>query len=172
MADAGDMTDPQTQDRRIELADGRTLSYVDQGDPEGTPLLYFHGGPGLSRLRTVEHEAAAACGPRLLAPHRPGYQGSDPRPGRRIADWPDTIAEFADRLDLDRFVVVGFSNGGAHALACACKLGDRLLGAGIASGFAPFHGPPGTKGMGRERRLLCGTGRRAPWALRPPLGPS
>jgi hypothetical protein len=35
--------------KTIQLSDGRTLAYLDIGDPEGRPLFYFHGGPG-SRL--------------------------------------------------------------------------------------------------------------------------
>ena len=36
-------------DRVIDLADGRSLGVSTYGDPQGTPVLLFHGTPG-SRL--------------------------------------------------------------------------------------------------------------------------
>jgi pimeloyl-ACP methyl ester carboxylesterase len=41
-------------------------------------------------------------------------------------DWPQDIVAFADSLAIERFAVVGFSAGGAYALACAYKIPDRL----------------------------------------------
>ncbi len=38
-----------TNDRLLELDDGRTVGYATWGDPEGTPVFIGHGTPG-SRL--------------------------------------------------------------------------------------------------------------------------
>jgi hypothetical protein len=38
--------------KTIQLSDGRTLAFLDTGDPEGHPLFSFHGGPG-SRLEEL-----------------------------------------------------------------------------------------------------------------------
>lgn len=32
--------------KTIQLSDGRTLAYLESGDPNGQPVFYFHGGPG------------------------------------------------------------------------------------------------------------------------------
>jgi pimeloyl-ACP methyl ester carboxylesterase len=44
----------------------------------------------------------------------------------------------ADALGIDRFAVMGHSGGGSHALACAALLGERVMGAVVVSGMAPF----------------------------------
>ena len=44
------MTAPRI-DTRIRIADGRRLAFAEYGDPEGKPIMPFHGLPG-SRLNT------------------------------------------------------------------------------------------------------------------------
>ncbi|MES0037433.1 alpha/beta hydrolase [Mesorhizobium sp. M0046] len=80
------------------------------------------------------HEAAERAGVRVLAIDRPGVGLSSFASGRRLLDWPDDVSVLADELGADRFSVVGFSGGGPFALACACKIPDRLAGCGIVSG--------------------------------------
>lgn len=41
-------------------------------------------------------------------------------------DWPDDVADLADELELDRFVVLGGSGGGPFAAACAFRIPARL----------------------------------------------
>jgi hypothetical protein len=41
--------------KTIQLSDGRTLAYLETGDPEGRPVFHFHGGPG-SRLELDDLE--------------------------------------------------------------------------------------------------------------------
>ena len=45
-------------DKTIRLPDGRHLGYAEYGDPEGVPLLFFHGTPG-SRLQLKGFDAPA-----------------------------------------------------------------------------------------------------------------
>jgi len=78
-------------------------------------------------------------GVRLITYDRPGYGRSRPRPGRSVADAADDVGMIADRLELDRFAVIGRSGGGPHALACAALLPeDRVVGAASLGGLAPF----------------------------------
>ena len=56
---------------------------------------------------------------RLVGVDRPGMGRSSFKLRRRFLDWPDEVAELADRLGLNRFAVVGFSGGGPYAAACA-----------------------------------------------------
>ena len=41
--------------KTIQLSGGRTLAYLDIGDPEGRPVFYFHGSPG-SRLEGLMYD--------------------------------------------------------------------------------------------------------------------
>jgi pimeloyl-ACP methyl ester carboxylesterase len=64
-------------------------------------------------------EPATEHGLRLIGIDRPGMGLSQYQPRLRVRDWPRYVAEFADRLGIDSFAVVGFSGGGPFALACA-----------------------------------------------------
>lgn len=111
--------------------------------PDGTPILYFHGSPSSASERRLFGTDAdfAASGVRLIAVDRPGSAGSGFQRDRRILDWPADVAEFAARLGLDRFAVLGYSGGGPYALACALGLPDRLTAVATVSGTAPFDVP-------------------------------
>jgi hypothetical protein len=63
--------------KTIQLSDGRTLAYLDSGDPEGHPVFYFHGSPG-SRLEGLMYdELNQQLGIRMIVLDRPGYGLSD-----------------------------------------------------------------------------------------------
>src|SRR5258708_28877335 len=67
-------------DKTIRLSDGRQLGYAEYGDPEGMPLLYFHGTLG-SRLEPSHLDPLFRdLGVRVVAPERPGYGLSDVHP--------------------------------------------------------------------------------------------
>jgi pimeloyl-ACP methyl ester carboxylesterase len=98
---------------------GRDVGYTDYGPRDGAPVLWCHGGPG-SRLEPAAMAPSAAdAGFRLIGIDRPGYGRSTPRPGRSIADWVADGLSVADALDVERFVAVGCSTGGAYSLALA-----------------------------------------------------
>ena len=115
-----------TPARLLPLRDGRFLCIAECGDPDGRPVFYFHGAPG-SRVGGLAFDTAAReHGIRLLVPDRPGMGFSDPRPGRRVVDWAEDVADAADALGLQDFGVFGASGGGPYALAVAHELSDRV----------------------------------------------
>jgi pimeloyl-ACP methyl ester carboxylesterase len=95
---------------------------------------------------------AAVRGLRIVLAARPGYEGSTPRPGRRVADVAGDIAEVLNALDADTFLAVGWSGGGPHSLACAAMLPGRCLAAASVAGVAPYRVPglDWMAGMGPE----------------------
>lgn len=127
------MNDPST----IELSDGRTLSYAEYGDPEGTPVFAFHGVIGSRLMWSLADEAAADRDIRLVAPDRPGFGASDFQCNRRLLDWPADVTALADELGVDRFGVVGFSGGGPHAMACAHAVPGRVRAVSLVSSVTP-----------------------------------
>lgn len=133
----------------VSLMDGRKLAYAEYGQPDGEPALYFHGHPG-SRLDLEMFDQATLerSGLRLIAIDRPGIGLSDFQPGRKMADWPADVAEFADALGFGRFSVLGLSGGGPFAAACACCLPERVKAAAIISGLGRFDLPGATVGIG------------------------
>lgn len=153
------------QNLTLQLPDGRTLGYAEFGDPRGAPAFFFHGIPG-SRLQaqSVDRQAARA-GIRIIGVDRPGIGLSTFQPGRTFLDWPADMSVLADRLELDRFAVVGISGGGAYVAACAYSMPERVTVAGIVSGMGPLEAPGSVGWMGepiRGWRLLIALTRRLP----------
>ncbi len=126
-------------DRRIRLSNGRWLGYAEYGDPDGKPVMSFHGGLS-SRLDVAF--AASICrarGIRLLSVDRPGIGLSDFQPNRTLLDWSDDICELAHTLSLKRFALFGWSAGGPYVLACAFKIPHLLTRIGISGGMCPIN---------------------------------
>jgi len=160
---------PAKTDNQIKLRDGRSLGYAEYGDPQGKPVLHFHGTPSsrLEGTRPAVDEIATRLGARLIFPDRPGAGLSDFQPKRSLLDWPDDVLELASALHLDRFAVMGLSGGGPHVAACALKIPQRLSAAGMVSGLAPMDAPGAFEGMGKSDRQTYDLARRTPWLLRP-----
>ena len=97
----------------------------------------------------------------MIGLDRPGYGGSDPRPGRTIADGAEDVAAVAEGLGIDRFAVVGWSSGGAYALACAARLGERVTAVVDVAGDAPIDEFPEVLAALPERVRLRVTRVRA-----------
>jgi len=142
-----------------QLRDGRTLGFAEYGDPAGNVLFYFHGYPGARVEARLLAEPAERLGIRLIGIDRPGMGLSTFQARRRFLDWPSDVAELADKLGIDRFSVVGCSGGGPYAIACACKIPDRLVACGIVAG-AGIAGP-----------FLWLISRGLPWLLSPLIRP-
>ena len=156
------MAEPRV-DTTIPLPDGRQLAYAEFGSEEGTPILVFHGLPG-SRL-SWGHLPGELIPPdlRVIAPDRPGYGKSDPKPGRTLLDWANDVAALADELGLTQFSVLGVSGGGPGALACAWAMPQRVLRVGVVAGAAPTDAPGVFEGMSRVNTFFMKLAWRAPW---------
>jgi pimeloyl-ACP methyl ester carboxylesterase len=124
----------------VPLPDGRTLHVRDDGepgDPRG-PLVLHHGTPQAGLVPAVQLDDARRQGLRCISFDRAGYGGSPRHEGRRVADVAADVAAMVDALGVDRFVTVGASGGGPHALACAALLPDRVVAAATVAGVAPY----------------------------------
>jgi len=144
------------------LKDGRILSYAEYGDPQGLPMIGFHGMPGSRLVMKAFGNTARVEGVRLIAPERPGYGFSSPDSRGTLLGYTDDVLSLADALGLERFVVLGASGGGPYALACAYRLPDRLELAAMVSGIGPLNIPGGLRGMASMNRRMFELGRIAP----------
>lgn len=127
---------------REVFVDGRTVRVHDAGEPQGRPIVYFHGTPGSRRDVVFGDESASGLGVRVISFDRPGYGGSQFAP-YSLSSVAHDAAAIADVLGLDRFAALGWSGGGPFALATAAVLGERVTRAGVAGGTAPFQLMPG-----------------------------
>ncbi|HSH21680.1 MAG TPA: alpha/beta hydrolase [Candidatus Caenarcaniphilales bacterium] len=156
----------RTQDRMVRLRDGRRLGYAEYGDPDGAPVLFFHGLGTTRVICPPDDGTALRQGVRLVAVDRPGIGISDRRPGRRLLDWPDDVVQLANHLAIDRFAVVGWSGGGPYAAACGYLLPNRVTRVGMVSSPAPLLGVPEADYLLRFHRTAARAAGRAPWMIR------
>jgi pimeloyl-ACP methyl ester carboxylesterase len=89
----------------------------------GRPVALLHGQPG--RGRDWDPVLAELDGCRVLAPDRPGYDGTPPRD---FAGNAQALAALAHASGVDRLVVVGHSWGGGVALQLALDHPELVAG--------------------------------------------
>lgn len=153
-------------DNQVQLKNGCKLSYAEYGDPEGKPVLHFHGMPSsrFEGCNPANDEIAARRGVRIMVVERPGYGRSDFFT-YTITSWPDIVSGFADAMGMERIAVLGVSSGGKYAAACAWKIAARLEAAGIVSGNCPYHLPGARQTFSKMDRQLYWIADKASWVL-------
>ncbi|MBN1605123.1 MAG: alpha/beta hydrolase [Polyangiaceae bacterium] len=151
-------------DRTIQLRDFRKLAYAEWGDPDGRPLLFFHGTPSGRLFHHPDPAALEGLGVRFVTVDRPGYGSSDFLPRRSLLGWADDVVALTDHLGLERFSVAGLSGGGPHALACAYALPDRVRRAAVISGVGVTT-PEAVRQLYPERRWGVRLSRSVPWLV-------
>jgi pimeloyl-ACP methyl ester carboxylesterase len=69
----------------VTTRDGRTLAYLEVGDPDGPLVLHNHGGPGSRLEARLFADAAARHGLCFVCVDRPGIGRSSPQRERSWA---------------------------------------------------------------------------------------
>lgn len=139
------------EDSVLRLPDGRRLGLRHYGDPDGFPILYFHGHPGSRRdLDFIDPDHLARDrGIRIIALDRPGYGLSTQQLGRQLNDWPHDVLAAVDELGVRRFSVLGYSGGGPYAVACAAHIpASRLAHTTLVAGIGPVGSPGQHRSIG------------------------
>ncbi len=135
------MSDASALSGAVTRPDGRQVRYFDTGGAQDAPVLvWHHGTPQTGAVIEPVASEAAARGLRVLSCARPGYPGSDPLPGRSVADAAADVIAVLDTLGIDRFATMGASGGGPHALACAALAPQRATAVVTFAGIAPYWG--------------------------------
>src|SRR5215470_11696635 len=157
-----------TQRRLIPLPDGREIDVLTTGPEDGFPLVVHGGTPSGLVVDSKIAAAATDRGLRFVLTARPGYEGSTPRPGRRVRDVAADVAGVLDALGAGEFVSIGMSGGGPHSLACAALLPGRCLAAASVAGVGPYLAEGWTSWPGWDRKTSpssawrCAARRRSP----------
>ncbi len=157
----------------LHLPDGRRVSYAEFGQRDGLPVLAIHGTPGSRFMFSLADAAARERGLRILAPDRPGYGRSDWRRNHSLLGLAGDFVTFADRLEIDRFAIIGVSGGGPYAIATASLIPDRVALLALVSPVGPVAECRRQVRMSRMHRLIfTRMGRMPPacamffWSLR------
>jgi pimeloyl-ACP methyl ester carboxylesterase len=113
---------------RALLRDGLELPYVEQGDPDGVPVVLLHAW--LDSLRCFG-QLMAALPERIQAfalDQRGHGDAAKPADGYGLHDFADDVGAFMDAVGLDAAVLVGASSGGYVAQRFAVDNPGRTLG--------------------------------------------
>ena len=102
----------------------------------GKPAFLLHGAPGGRNGPRPRGTVLYRLDIRLICYDRPGYQGSDPKPGRTVASAAEDVRIIADYLGTP-LLCVGGPEGAPHTLASAALLPDRVITATVLCGQAP-----------------------------------
>jgi len=130
---------------------GRTMAYIDEGDPQGRPVLLLSGNPTWGFLYRDFIPILTEAGYRAIAPDWIGAGYSDhPREdsaltlAHHIAD----LVSLLDQLRLCGFVIVGQDWGGPQGIGAALQRVERLAAAVLMNTWlytdyvGQFHASP------------------------------
>jgi esterase len=114
---------------KTETVNGLSLHYLEWGKPDAPPIVCVHGYTSSAQafsalarhLRDHYHILA-------LDVRGHGQSAWSPTGAYRYADQASDLAAFVDRLELEKFALIGTSMGGIIAMAYAAEHADRLLG--------------------------------------------
>ena len=78
----------------VTAADGRTLAYLEVGDPDAPLVIHNHGGPGGRLEARLPADAAAKNRLRLVCVDRPGMGLSSHQKAHTYAGWAEGAGHF------------------------------------------------------------------------------
>ncbi|MFG0326330.1 MAG: alpha/beta fold hydrolase [Phycisphaerales bacterium JB037] len=119
--------------RSMQTPDGRELSYLIGGDPDGVRVIYIHGTPG-SAADLAGFVADPVAGTESVAVDRLGFGESDARSVVSFERQAAAIAGLLEEQDGARTIVVGHSLGGPIAARLAADFPERVGGLVIVAG--------------------------------------
>jgi pimeloyl-ACP methyl ester carboxylesterase len=111
----------------VATQDGRRLTYLEVGEPDGPLVIHNHGGPSSRFEARLLANSASKNRLRLICVDRPGMGQSSPQKARSYAGWADDLMAIADALGYREFGVTGWSEGGPWALAAAAYIDPLRL---------------------------------------------
>ena len=111
----------------VSTRDGRTLAYLEVGDPQGPLVIHNHGGPSSRFEARLLAGAASKNRLRLVCVERPGMGQSSRQKTRSYSGWADDMVTIANALGYRAFGVTGWSEGGPWALAAAAYIDPARL---------------------------------------------
>lgn len=123
------------------LGDGLKVPYVEQGDPDGVPVVLLHGW--LDSRRCFD-QLLAGLPERVRAfafDQRGHGDAAKPAHGYGLRDFADDVGAFMDEVGLEAAVLVGASSGGYVAQRFAVDDPGRTLGLGLLGSPRSLRGP-------------------------------
>lgn len=138
------------------------MHYVDEGEPQASPVLLLHGEPSWSYLYRKMIPPIVAAGFRAVAPDLIGFGKSDKLPTisgysyQKHVDWVRTLVE---RLDIRNITLFGQDWGALIGLRLAAEHPERFARIMISNGFLPTA----EQAAPRAFRIWRAFARWSPW---------
>jgi len=127
--------------RLAVLRDGLELPYLEQGDPDGVPVVLLHAWLDSRRcfdqLMTLLPERIRA----FVFDQRGHGDAPKPADGYGLRDFADDVGTFMDAVGLDTAVLAGASSGGYVAQQFAVDEPGRTLGLALLGSPRSLRGP-------------------------------
>ena len=122
--------------QNFTLSDGRNLEYLTNGLQSDSAIILHAGTTQDIAGWQTWLDYFASKNVFALSIGRSGYANSSPKPGRITIDIANDVAELATNLGIKKFVNMGLSGGGQHAIATG--LDPRSVGVVTMGSLAPF----------------------------------
>lgn len=134
----------------FELSDSRKLELLDNYVSSTDAIIFHHGTPGDVTTWSTWVDLCESKGIRAISYSRAGYGLSDRNKNRIVSDVNKDISQVLKAKSIKRFVSIGWSGGGPHALANTALAENR--GAISLAGVGAFGQPDldFLAGMGQE----------------------
>jgi pimeloyl-ACP methyl ester carboxylesterase/DNA-binding CsgD family transcriptional regulator len=147
--------------------DGRRLTWIEFGDPQGAPLLFMHLDFGLIRWPAAAERAAAARKHRVIVPVRAGYGRTEalPKAVDHLAGVTRDYAAVLDHLGVKGAVVVPLGADLRFAMNLANTRPDLVRGIVGAACQLPIRTPEQYERMDKWQRFILANARYAPKVL-------
>ncbi len=129
----------------IELKNGITLPYVEQGDPSGTPLIFLHGVTDSHRSFDLIREHIPSEFRAIAITQRGHGNASKPASGYSSAHLAGDLKQFMEALRIDSAFIVGHSMGSFVAQRFAAENPQMVRGLVLIGSFATCADNDGVK---------------------------
>jgi len=150
----------------LKLANGGHIAYDEYGDPNGTPVLFYHGWPSSRSMGQLTDAPARKLGVRIISPDRPGINGSSFVAERTLGDWPRVLRALVSHFGLAKFRILAISGGAPYAYASASTMPERVHAVAVVSGAPPIAELTDQAGLWRLHRWMLALHARNPGLLR------
>ncbi|QUJ78148.1 alpha/beta hydrolase [Sulfitobacter albidus] len=148
---------------------GRTMPVETFGDPDGTPVIFFHGmldGNTMTHAMRALLERHGFC---LICPVRPHFGTAAPDNSGPIQTAPTRfardIATLLDQTGQRDPILLGHMGGAIYAYAAAAHLGTRARGVLSVAGAVPLVSGAQFRAMSARQRVVALTARYTPQLL-------
>ncbi|WP_168582805.1 alpha/beta fold hydrolase [Gephyromycinifex aptenodytis] len=149
----------------------RTTYYIDEGTP-GQRVVVFIGGQGTSlesfQLTEFARSTRQQLGLRVISIERNGFGQSAFDPALGYDDYVSEVRSVLDHLDVDEFVIMAISGGGAYAAHLAAAMPERVISVHAAAA-SPMTLPTRSAPRGCEQSVKQRNAANAHWTHNPLL---